>query len=62
MIVSLFYMDVSDDEDRRPGRLARLQVSMGLRRLGQPIAVADLDADAPGGHVIEDLAGPFGLL
>src|SRR6202051_4643591 len=47
----------SDEEDRRAGRPARLQVSMGLTRVLQRIALVDFDRDATGGDVAEQLAG-----
>src|SRR5204862_4149197 len=49
-------------QDRRAGRAARLEVAMRVRRVAQRIALADVDADAARGDVVEQLAGKRGLL
>ncbi|CAD5377767.1 hypothetical protein OF001_U230019 [Pseudomonas sp. OF001] len=52
----------SDDEDRRAGGLARLQVAVGLHSVLQGVVLVDLDLDATAADVIEQLAGQVGLL
>src|SRR6188768_2722454 len=51
-----------EDEDRRPGCLARFQVAMGMRRVLERVVLVDLDADSPCGHVAEELARELGAL
>jgi len=51
----------SDHEDRRTGGLARLEVAMRLHRVLKGVVLVDLDTDAPGGDVAEDLVRQRGF-
>src|SRR5215472_3436436 len=42
-------------EDRRPGRLTRLEVAVRLRGVLQRVPVVDLDLHLPGGHDVEEV-------
>src|SRR5262245_42365211 len=51
-----------DDKDRRSGGPPRFEIAMGLNGVVEFVGLVDLDPDASGRDVVEQLAGEFGPL